>query len=221
MNTHRPRSNQRGFTILEVLIALVITLLGLLGIAALQSQLQVGELESYQRSQALLLLSDINDRINTQRSTAPCFAFTTNTTTGSPYIGTAGANSLAMPASCAASTTTYNALAVTTLTYLNNLLLGAAESKGGANVGAMIGARACVHYDSASALTDSGGATIPGSGIYTIAVAWQGMTETIDPSTSSATTSWPTAARNCAKGLYGTDTKRRVVYLAMRLASLD
>ena len=78
-----------GFSLIEVLIAMLVTLVGLLGIAALQARAQQAEMESYQRAQALILLSDIVDRININRATTSCFAITTNTTTGVPFIGVA------------------------------------------------------------------------------------------------------------------------------------
>jgi len=54
---------QRGFNLLEVLIALVVLSLGLLGLAALQNMgLRLGN-ESYQRSQATLLIYEMIDRM--------------------------------------------------------------------------------------------------------------------------------------------------------------
>ena len=53
----------RGFTMLEVLISLLLVVLGLLGLLGLQTQAQVAEFESYQRSQALVLVSDMAERI--------------------------------------------------------------------------------------------------------------------------------------------------------------
>ena len=87
--------------------------------------------------------------------------------------------------------------------YLDNLLKGSSETLGGANVGAMLGARACISYDAASQLPGR-----PGTGLYTVAVSWQAM--------SDLTT--PTA--NCANGLYGTETKRRTVSTVLRIADL-
>jgi len=192
-----------GFSMVEVLVTLIIILIGLLGIAGLQARAQVSELESYQRAQALILMSDIVDRVNVNRATVACFAMTTNTTTGRPFIGTAGSGHMSAPA-CTASTTQYNAQAVQTLTLLDNLLEGAAESLGGSNVGAMIGARACISYDAATELTGQ-----PGTGLYTIIVTWQGMADLIAP-----------VNMNCANGLYGTEAKRRAVSTTVRMANL-
>lgn len=67
MKTHltSPKSKraQRGFSLVEVLIALVVLSIGLLGLAALQSvSLRVGH-DSYQRTQATMLAYDIVDRM--------------------------------------------------------------------------------------------------------------------------------------------------------------
>jgi len=62
-NIHTTRHRSRGFTLLEVLIALVILSIGLLGIAGLQSVGLRSSHGSYLTSQASLLAYDIADRI--------------------------------------------------------------------------------------------------------------------------------------------------------------
>lgn len=197
-----------GFSLIEVLIALLISLLGLLGIAALQVKAQQAEMESYQRAQALILMADIVDRMNINRSTVSCFVVTTNTSDGSPFIGTVGGGVGHFGTSaCAASTAAYNAQADAAIAELDDLLQGAAESMDvdgvTVNTGAMIGARACISYDTT---TELGGE--PGTGLYTVVVSWQAMGD-IDP---------PTA--NCGNGLYGSETKRRAVSTTFRIANL-
>jgi len=48
--------SQRGISLIEVLISMVIVAVGLLALVVLQGRLQVLQTESYQRSQALVLL---------------------------------------------------------------------------------------------------------------------------------------------------------------------
>lgn len=206
--TLRSGIRQAGFSMMEILVALVITLLGLVGIAALQSQLQVSQLEAYQRAHALILLSDIADRLNANRSTLSCFQITTNTTQGTPYIGTAGSGHLDSW-SCAADSAAYNTQADNTLTAIDTLLEGAAETKNQQSVGGILGARACISYDAASELIGSGGGALPGTGVYTIAVSWQGMSETFAPTVA------------CANDLYGDEKQRRTVSTTLRIADLD
>lgn len=62
-NIRAARRRSRGFTLLEVLIALVILSIGLLGIAGLQSVGLRGSHSAYLTSQASLLAYDMADRI--------------------------------------------------------------------------------------------------------------------------------------------------------------
>ena len=47
-------ARQRGVSLVEVLITLLILAFGLLGVAGLQAKMSLAEMESYQRSQAIL-----------------------------------------------------------------------------------------------------------------------------------------------------------------------
>jgi type IV pilus assembly protein PilV len=198
-------SSIAGFTLLEVLVSMVVIALGLLGLAGLQVRLQQAEFESYQRSQAIVLLYDMVDSIRANKAAASCFAITTNTTAGTPYYGTGSAS---LP-SCVASITSYNTLASTARAQWDDLLKGAAEKSGTTSVGSMIGARGCVSYGGSSSEILSGGVSIAGTGIYTVAVSWQGTGDS----------SVPTA--NCANGLYGNESMRRTVSTTFRIATLN
>ena len=121
------RQRQGGASMVEVLVTLVIIAFGLLGMAGLQMRLQVSELESYQRSQALLLLNDMASRISTNRTAAASYV------TGTTY-GTG----MTCPT---ASTTTVQR----DLNEWCNALQGAGEATGSTRQGAMVGGRGCVH----------------------------------------------------------------------------
>ena len=54
---------QSGFTMIEVLITIAILLLGLMGLAGLQAQIAIAELEAFQRAQALVIVQDMVDRM--------------------------------------------------------------------------------------------------------------------------------------------------------------
>ena len=73
---------QAGFTMIEVLITFVILLVGLLGLIGLQARSQQAELESYQRGQALVLLQDMVDRMNANRTDAKNLNYVTTTPIG-------------------------------------------------------------------------------------------------------------------------------------------
>ena len=183
----------RGFTMIEILVTLVILAVGLLGLGALQVRVQQAELEAYQRVQALNLLSDMVDRINANRQTASCYAITT--AGGAPYLGAAGTGHLGAPSCAGFGSAATQALAVNDLTAWDGFLNGGAETQGVNSVGAMIGARGCISFDVATST-------------YTVAVAWQGITDTAAPAVS------------CADNLYGSETKRRVVWTTLTIASL-
>ena len=216
MNPSRHASlRQSGFSMVEVLVSLIILLVGLLGLAGLMIQSQRSEMESYQRVQALILLQDMAARINNNRNVATCYAITTTADT-TPYVGAPGAGAYsgtvaACPTAVTTATTAQLNQLNTDIAAWNNLLQGAAEKSGGSSVGAMIGARGCVSYDgtNASLLNANDGTKIPGTGLYTLSVAWQGMGDTFAP-----------AGLNCAKGLYGPETRRRVVSLTFRIGSV-
>ncbi len=182
---------QRGSSLIEVLVTMVILMLGLLGLVGLMVQSQRSQLESYQRVQAVVVVQDMVNRLNANRKAAPCYVVTTEAD-GTPYMGT---GSTVSPA-CTSATAEQNALAVQDLTEWNNLLLGSAEKIGSDDVGAMIGARGCVRLISA--------------GVYEVSVVWQGTGKTVAP-----------AGVTCGTDLYGDDTQRRAVSVPVQIASLS
>lgn len=206
-STLRAAGRHCGFTILEVVVAIFIVAVGLLGLLGLQVKSQAAELESYQRAQALVLLYDMVNKVKVARVVASCFV-QTNPATGTSYYGTAGPGHIGAP-NCTAGTAAENSLADSLMSDWDAALAGSGETKAGAQVGAALDARGCVSYDATSELPDSSGAPIPGTGQYTVAVSWQGQTPTVTP------------AVNCADGLYGTEPQRRTVSLSFRLARLN
>lgn len=69
-NKLNSRLKNRGFSLLEVLIALIILSVGLLGIAALQGVALKTNHSAYQRSQATFLSYDMMDRMRANRNAA-------------------------------------------------------------------------------------------------------------------------------------------------------
>lgn len=187
-----PRCNA-GFSLIEILVSLVVLLIGLLGFASLLVQSNKAEMESYQRVQALILMQDIVDRINTNRKVASCYV-TPNPGGGSAYVGTGYTGTPV----CTAGSAEQQARAVADLTEWNDLLQGAAETKDGGNIGAMVGARGCVAFDSAT-------------NQYVVTVAWQGLSDTTAP----------VSGLTCGSGLYGDDRKRRAVSSVLSIANLS
>jgi len=160
--TRLDRAGQSGFLMIEVLITMFILVLGLLGVVGLQARAQQAENESYQRSQALILLRDMADRLNANRNNAAAYVTTTPLGTGNDLTVCAAPGNTMEIDKCAWSAA----------------LIGAAETTGtcntstGANcVGAMIGARGCITKDATA-------------NIYLIEVAWQGLAPTAAPPAS-------------------------------------
>lgn len=143
----------RGVTMLEVLIAIVILTIGLLGVAGMQAQMQNAEVEAYQRAQAIVLLQDMVDRINSNRRNAANYVTVEPLGTDSVIDCTAPAN-VAARDQCA----------------WDAALRGAAETAGGVQLGAMNGARGCISNPVA---------VMPRQVV--IAVAWQGVSPTVVP----------------------------------------
>ncbi|MFA5530156.1 MAG: type IV pilus modification protein PilV [Thiohalomonadaceae bacterium] len=139
-----------GFGMVEVLVALLVTMIGLLGMAGLQGRALTVQMEAYQRAQAIVIAKDMVARINANRGNASSYA------TVAP-LGTAHNDSAVLDC------TGLVGQALDACAW-HNLLLGAMETESGANVGAMIGARGCVTYSAG-----------PPEQLL-VSVAWQGLT---------------------------------------------
>lgn len=150
------RRAQLGVGLIEVLVTLLILAVGLLGVVGLQARLQQSEMETYQRSQALILLNDMANRLAANRNQAASYVTGTSTPLGAGMTcPTATSSQLERDRAewCAA-------------------LQGAGETSGTARVGAMLGGRGCVES--------------LGSGQYLITVAWQGIGSLSAPGTGLA-----------------------------------
>lgn len=153
-----PGTRERGATLIEVLVTIVILTFGLLGVAGLQVRMHLAQAESYHRSHAVLLMQDIVDRVNANRNNAL------------NYVTTAalGAGNTAQDCTGLTSTTL-------DLCEWNNALLGTAESTAsGQKAGGMIGARGCIANVAA---------TMPRE--FVVAVTWQGLVPTVAPTSTT------------------------------------
>jgi type IV pilus assembly protein PilV len=160
---------------MELLVTILILAFGMLGLAGMQMKVHVAQMESYQRAQALVLLSDMMERINTNRTAAA--SYVTGTTTP---LGT-GNTSQPTAAACAALAMG----AARDQCEGHYALLGSAETSGTASVGAMIGARGCI--ERLQIRDPSPGVCRPG--VYRVTVVWQGLNPSAAPSLACASAS--------------------------------
>lgn len=189
-------SMQRGATMIEVLVTMVILAFGLLGLAGLQARLQASEMEAYQRAQALILLNDMSSRI------------TANPRNATTYV-TGATNPLGVGMTCPNSTVTR---AEIDRGEWCRALQGAGETIGGvcsnANsagcAGAMVGGRGCIEN--------------LGGGEFLVTVAWQGLAPVSAPPTSVACgqNSYNSATTACVD-----DLCRRAITTVVRLGTLN
>ena len=154
-------ASERGFSMIEVLVTIVILSVGLLGMAGLQVRALTAQMEAYQREQALVLVKDIADRIDANRKNAASYAGTIDSAAACPTGTTRAALDLAEWC---------------------DALKGVSEKAGAMakNVGGIIGAVGCVTQVSAGSVPPTPGA--PGAPAeYLVAVAWQGLDSTRAP----------------------------------------
>lgn len=148
------RGRQRGALMIEVLVTIVILIIGLLGLMQMQSRLQKSEVESYQRTQALMLAKDMANRISMNRADAASYQI------GDPNTPTSIGGS-----TCPTATGT---LQERDRNEWCEALQGAAEVQAGSNVGALINGRGCVY-------------SLDGGREYLVTVVWQGLTPIAAP----------------------------------------
>jgi type IV pilus assembly protein PilV len=130
---------------------MLVVAFGLLGLGGLQMRLQLSDMESYQRAQALTLLSDMANRIAVNRAQAATYV-----TGSSSPMGTG--------MTCPATSTTVQQVDIAQWC---SALQGAAEKSGNLRTGSAIGARGCIESIGANG--------------YLVTVAWKGMTPAAAP----------------------------------------
>lgn len=185
-----PAAN-RGTSMLEILITIVILTFGMLGLAALQARAHTAELESYQRGQALILLEDMLSRMEANRTAAAVLIGGA----AYPYVTS---TALGTGATDATTCTTLTTRAAIDLCEWSKAIKGSSEAKtvGGTTTkqGAMIDGRGCV-------------ALVSGT-TFMVSVVWQGMNPTAVPATS------------CGSTQYDSESTRRAVTAVYNVTNL-
>lgn len=150
------RQRERGASLLEVLIAMLVVAFGLLGYIALQGKSVAATMEGAQRTQALMLVNDLAQRMELNRWNADAYV----------------ANDIGVtaPGDC---TTAGWTQAQRDLCEWSLNIRGAAETVGTSQVGAMLAARGCV--------SKLNSLSTPGMDYYQITLAWQGLSASAPP----------------------------------------
>jgi type IV pilus assembly protein PilV len=157
--------NVAGFSLIEVLVALIILSVGLLGIAGLQATSKRTSYEALQRTTATMLARDISERMRTNPDQLASYNGTVDTTTITP------------PSDClydAVSNSTPDCTPAQLATYdlyeWQQAILGASEKQTGSNTGGLVLPTGCI--------TVATGCT---SCEVTVAIAWRGLTKLANP----------------------------------------
>jgi type IV pilus assembly protein PilV len=160
--TARP-ARERGVTLIEVLVTILILAFGLMGLVGMQAKVQAGQSDNYQRAQAVLLVEDMTNRISANRINAASYL------TAAP-LGTGDTQ----PASCAGL-----AVAAKDQCEWSHEIQGASEQAAGNSVGAMLAARGCIEQIGAN------------PAVYRVTVTWQAMSDLAAPSLACGKNLYP------------------------------
>jgi len=150
-----PRSRACGISLIEVLVAVFVLAVGLLGTATLQLTSKRSNMEAKDRAIATTLVQGIVERM---RLNARELATYTNAGAGRVLDGTTIA-----AVDCSVECTDVQ-IATSDLYELEQSMLGATETVGGNAVGGISAPLACIEGPDGA------------SGIYTVAIAWRGLT---------------------------------------------
>lgn len=156
-------SRQYGAFLIEVMIAVIVLSIGILGAAALQLTSKRANFEATQRASAAWLANDMIERMRTNPD-----QFSTYTLDGA---GRTLTGSVMGAVNCAGGCAT-DQFALLDLYEWEQNLIGAEEQAGGTAAGGLSSPTGCLT-----------GALSPGGGgaTYTVAIAWRGLTKLSNP----------------------------------------
>ena len=160
MNT----KSQRGVSLIEILVAVFVVSIGLLGVARMEILSKQSGYEALQRTAAAMLANDIMEKMRANPSTLVSYV---NQTVGAGTLATPG--TICSSANCA----TPVEIATYDIWQWEQLLLGTTEKSGGTNTGGLVEPRGCI--------TGPAG----GAGAYAIAIVWKGNTPLPNPISST------------------------------------
>lgn len=157
------QKSQHGLGLIEVLMAMLIFALGILGMASMQVNAKRTSYDALQRSIATALTRDIIERMRSNPSDAALAAY---------VVSDLGGGSLATPSADCISSDKCDVLelAVHDLWEWEQALDGASESLSGVNAGGLVSPQACITNN---------------AGVVTVAIAWKGFGGKVNPTGST------------------------------------
>lgn len=193
-------TKQRGASLLEVLVALLVVSLGLLGIASLFARSQLMADESHQRFLALSIAHEMVERLSANREQAVDLSGS-DYVTATPASTTLGSTAPSGFVNCASSTCNSAQVAIFDLTNFHNALVGAQKQSGGSSVNTLSVPRGCVEFLGTAGSNDN-------PPRFRISVTWQGR---------QAGVALPNTVSTCASSIYNDETLRRIVSLEVQV----
>lgn len=186
------RTVQRGLTMIEVLVALVILSVGVLGVAGLQGIAKRANHQALQRTLATHLADEIIERIRANPSSAASY----HTGTAAPLGG--GTITAEPTPDCRDNTCLPAQLATHDLWLWEQAIDGAAITVDDSNAGGLVKPQGCIDFTAEAGKINTGQ--------LTVILAWEGMTDISD---AAATENDSKATFVCGGVAVGNDASRR------------
>lgn len=179
MSVTSAQSKQRGVGLIEVLIAVLVFALGILGMASMQVNAKRTSYDALQRSMATSLTRDIVERMRSNPSPTSLAIF--------GGVNNLGGGTVASEPSpnCKDNPCTPEQLARHDIWEWEQALDGASETLGTSKAGGLVSPKACISHN---------------AGVVKVAIAWKGYGGKINPSGSTC---------GEGLGLYGDNDKER------------
>jgi type IV pilus assembly protein PilV len=183
--------HQRGVTMVEVLVSIIVFSIGLIGIARLQVVSKQSNYDSVQRVTATIMAQDILSRMRANGGEL----FTYVTANGLNTIGRGSITNEPTPVCDAANTCTGEQLADHDLWEIEQALDGVSEQNDdGDSLGGLSQPTACIS-----------GPVDGSAGVYTVTIVWRGKTELVNSNASTC---------GDGTGLYGSNHEfRRILQI--------
>ena len=185
--------SNRGFTIVEVMVSVMIFSIGLIGVARLQVVAKQSNYDAVQRVTATTIAQDLLSKMRANNGSLNTYV----ADTGTNQINYDDATSQPAPVCTGANTCNAEQLASQDLWAVEQDLVGVAEQDSDGNsVGGLTLPTLCITAVDEDGNVESGGE----SGIYTVAIAWRGKAALSNPTANTC---------GSATGLYGTNNEYR------------